>query len=101
MARAAQRTLREMAWLAARSVWAHPAVARLRGGVLAAAGLACILSLATYNAADPSWNAAGPIGPKNLLGGFGANLADVTMQSLGLAAWAAAGLMVFSGLARV
>jgi S-DNA-T family DNA segregation ATPase FtsK/SpoIIIE len=81
--------------------WEHPATARLRGGVVAAFGVALIIAFASYRPADPSWNtsAAGPV--HNLLGPTGAKLADAGMQSLGLAAWIAAALMVVSGLGRV
>jgi S-DNA-T family DNA segregation ATPase FtsK/SpoIIIE len=81
--------------------WDNPVSARLRGGLVAAFGLVLIAAFASYRAADPSWNtsAAGPT--HNLLGPTGAKLADAGIQSLGLAAWVAAALMVVSGLGRV
>src|ERR1700744_1915004 len=83
-----------------RGGWEHPATARLRGGLVAAFGLVLIAAFASYRAADPSWNtsAAGPA--HNLLGPPGAKLADAGIQSLGLAAWVAAALMVVAGLGR-
>jgi S-DNA-T family DNA segregation ATPase FtsK/SpoIIIE len=62
--------------------------------------LALILAFASYNAADPSFNAATGVEPTNLLGTLGAGIADASIQSLGLAAWAGALLMVASGLWR-
>ncbi|MDP1988153.1 DNA translocase FtsK 4TM domain-containing protein, partial [Phenylobacterium sp.] len=84
----------------ARLAWIHPLTARLRGGLLAAAGVALALALATYNAADPSLNAATGHAPLNVLGGPGATIADIGMQSLGLTAGLAALLMVMFGLSR-
>ena len=83
-----------------RMSWDNPVSARLRGGLVAAFGLVLIAAFASYRAADPSWNtsAAGPA--HNLLGPTGAKLADAGIQSLGLAAWVAAALMVVSGLGR-
>jgi S-DNA-T family DNA segregation ATPase FtsK/SpoIIIE len=80
--------------------WDHPAAARLRGGVVAAFGLCLIVAFASYHTADPSWNTAGAGPVHNLLGATGAKLADAGLQSLGLAAWVAAALMVVSGLGR-
>ncbi|MGZ8369923.1 MAG: DNA translocase FtsK 4TM domain-containing protein, partial [Caulobacteraceae bacterium] len=99
MARQAQR--RASAWELAGAAWAHPLSGRARGLFAAGFGVAMILALASYNAVDPSFNAASAEPPKNLLGGFGAGLADMALQSLGLAAWLAAVLLLASGFGRV
>lgn len=100
MARAARKTGFELGLHIASLAWTHPATARLRGGVVAAAGIAFAIALATYNAADPSLNAASAIPPSNALGSPGATAADIGIQSLGLAAAIAALLMVVFGLGR-
>jgi S-DNA-T family DNA segregation ATPase FtsK/SpoIIIE len=51
-------------------------------------------SLATWSVHDPSLNNATRVAPRNLLGGWGAVLADLTIQSLGLA-----GIILFLPLA--
>jgi S-DNA-T family DNA segregation ATPase FtsK/SpoIIIE len=101
MARAARKT--GMAWAAevAGLAWSHPAMARFRGGVTAAAGVALAAAFASYNPADPSLNAAAAGRPTNVLGSPGAALADLFVQSLGLSCAFAALLMVVLGLARV
>ncbi|MBA4012946.1 MAG: cell division protein FtsK [Phenylobacterium sp.] len=100
MARAARKTGVELGMHIAGLAWSHPATARLRGGIIAAAGIALIIALATYNAADPSLNAASALSPTNALGAPGATAADVGIQSLGLAAGVGALLMVVFGLGR-
>ena len=100
MARAARKTGLELALHIARLAWAHPNTARLRGGLLAASGVAVALALATYDAADPSLNAASAQAPQNVLGAPGAVIADIGMQSLGLVAGLGALLMVMFGLSR-
>ncbi|HZZ34242.1 MAG TPA: DNA translocase FtsK 4TM domain-containing protein [Caulobacteraceae bacterium] len=100
MARAVKRSGAGLFWEIAHYSWTHDGVARFRGGLTAAAGAAVVLALATYNAADPSLNAAAAGAPTNLLGPLGANLADLTIQTLGLAAWTGALVMVAVGLAR-
>jgi S-DNA-T family DNA segregation ATPase FtsK/SpoIIIE len=59
-----------------------------------------ILAFATYKVTDPSLNAASGQAPANLLGGFGATLADLGIQTFGLAAWPLAVLLVVAGLSR-
>ncbi len=101
MARAARRSSVELVWDAVRYGWAQPWSARFRGGVICVVGAGLLLSVATYNAADPSLNAATGLPATNALGGAGAALADVVMQSMGLAGWMAAALMLVFGLSRV
>ena len=81
-------------------VWNSAFTARFRGGLVAAFGGAALFSFLSYNAADPSWNVASSDAPTNLLGGFGATLADVGQQSMGLAAWIGAVVMLVAGLNR-
>ncbi len=101
MARVVRRRTSDVIWELVRYAWTAPFTARLRGGLLALAGAALVVMLATYNAADPSLNAASVREPTNALGGLGATVADVFMQSLGLAAWGAALLMVIFGVNRL
>ena len=57
------------------------------GAALLLAGLAFLLSLATFDRGDPSFNVATPQQPQNLFGLRGAYVADLMLQSLGLSAW--------------
>ena len=100
MARAARKTGMDLGLHIAGLAWSHPTTARLRGGIIAAAGVALAVAFATYNAADPSLNAATLLAPSNALGAPGAAAADIGVQSLGLAAGIAALLMVLFGLSR-
>jgi S-DNA-T family DNA segregation ATPase FtsK/SpoIIIE len=101
MTRAARKTGAAWAAEVVGLAWAHPTAARLRGGIVAAAGAALAAAFATYNPADPSLNAAGLAQPTNALGAPGATLADVGVQSLGLACALVALVMVVLGLSRV
>ena len=100
MARTARKTGMALVWHIAGLAWSHPGTARLRGGVVAASGAALAVAFATYNAADPSLNAAGPSAPSNALGAPGATLADLGVQSLGLACGFVALTVVILGLSR-
>jgi DNA segregation ATPase FtsK/SpoIIIE, S-DNA-T family len=100
MARVARKTGTALVWHIVGLAWNHPGAARLRGGVTAAAGAALAVAFATYNAADPSLNAASPAAPTNALGAPGAILADLGVQSLGLACAFAALAVVVLGLCR-
>ena len=100
MARAARKTGMALVWHIAGLAWRHPGAARLRGGVIAAAGTALAVAFATYNAADPSLNAASANLPLNALGLPGATLADLGVQSLGLACAMVALTIVVLGLSR-
>ncbi|HLZ74226.1 DNA translocase FtsK [Phenylobacterium sp.] len=100
MARTARKTGMALVWHIADLAWSHPATARLRGGVTAAAGAALAVAFLTYNAADPSLNAASPAAATNALGGPGAVLADLGVQSLGLACAFGALTVIVLGLCR-
>jgi len=84
----------------ARWTWTAPWFARFRGGVCAVVGLGLVIAFLSYNPADPSFNAVSDQAPTNWLGEGGAFWADLFVQSLGLAAWLAAGFMVFFGIRR-
>ncbi|MEI6441496.1 MAG: DNA translocase FtsK 4TM domain-containing protein, partial [Alphaproteobacteria bacterium] len=100
MARAARKTGLELTLHIAKLAWRHPTTARLRGGLVAVSGVFLAVALATYNVADSSLNASSPDPIGNALGAPGATLADLWIQSLGLAAGVAALLMVLLGLHR-
>ena len=84
-----------------RLIWRSTPVARMRGAFTALIGAAGLASFATYNPDDPSLDTATHATVHNLLGGFGAILADIGMQSIGFAAWPAAALMIWFGTLRV
>ena len=96
----ARKTGSQLVMDAARGGWGHAASARLRGGLTAALGGALALALASWRPDDPSLDASASGAAGNLLGGAGAVVADLCMQSLGLAAWVVAGLLLALGLAR-
>ncbi|MBI2234107.1 MAG: DNA translocase FtsK 4TM domain-containing protein [Micavibrio aeruginosavorus] len=57
------------------------------GLALMLGGIAILVSLASYNAADPSWNTAstGAERVRNLMGTPGAHIGDLLLQTIGLA----------------
>ncbi|MDO1559079.1 DNA translocase FtsK 4TM domain-containing protein [Brevundimonas sp. 2R-24] len=87
-------------WDSARLVWDAGPLMRFRGAAAVVLGGALALSLAGWNPADPSLNVSSALAPTNPVGGFGAVLADLSMQSLGLAAWFGVLLLVRLGLLR-
>jgi S-DNA-T family DNA segregation ATPase FtsK/SpoIIIE len=101
MARAMRRSGLEMAMELVLWAWSRPTSVRLRGGLTAAFGAALIAAFASWNSADPSLNVASALPATNALGGAGALIADIFLQSLGLAAWGMALLMIVFGLTRV
>ncbi|MBI2261494.1 MAG: DNA translocase FtsK 4TM domain-containing protein [Caulobacterales bacterium] len=83
----------------ARILWAAPFAVRVRGVLQAVLAALLLTALISWNPADPSLNAASSAPPTNWLGLNGAMFADLFMQSLGLAAWPAALLLIAFGLA--
>ena len=62
-------------------------LAEIGGALLLAAGLALLLALASYHPNDPSLNVATRGVVRNWMGLAGASVADLSIQSLGCAAW--------------
>ena len=89
----------QRAWVSARILWSAPIAVKFRGVLQALLAALLLVALISWNPADPSLNAASGAAPTNWLGLNGALFADLFMQSLGLAAWPAAVLMIAFGLA--
>ncbi len=100
MARMARRSAVAIVATSVHAGWTHPTAARARGALVAGAGLLLIAAFASYRATDPSLDAASGERARNLLGGLGADAADLGLQTLGLAAWLLAGLMIGAGVIR-
>jgi S-DNA-T family DNA segregation ATPase FtsK/SpoIIIE len=61
-------------------------------------GLFLLISLASYNPLDPSWNTVtGVTRPSNLTGRLGASLADVFLQAFGIAAYGIPAMVLLLG----
>ena len=88
------------AWISARILWGAPFAVRFRGVLQALLATLLLVALISWNPADASLNAASSLPTTNWLGANGALFADLFMQSLGLAAWPAALLLIAFGLAR-
>jgi S-DNA-T family DNA segregation ATPase FtsK/SpoIIIE len=75
-----------------------PRVRELLGILCLVAFLAVVLSLATFDSADPSWNTASPADPPhNAIGLVGAAIADLGYQSLGLSIWLLPAILLVAG----
>jgi S-DNA-T family DNA segregation ATPase FtsK/SpoIIIE len=83
-----------------RAIWDQDAACRLRGALVATIGAMALAAFLTFHPDDPSWNAVSAQPAKNLVGAFGARLADAGLQSLGVAAWVAAVAMMTTGFSR-
>jgi DNA segregation ATPase FtsK/SpoIIIE, S-DNA-T family len=89
----------QRAWVSARLLWGAPITVKFRGVLQALLAALLLVALISWNPADPSLNAASGAAPTNWLGLNGALFADLFMQSLGLAAWPGAILLIAFGLA--
>jgi S-DNA-T family DNA segregation ATPase FtsK/SpoIIIE len=76
-------------------------VAKVKGGLAALVGAVLVADLITYHAGDASFDSAGRGPPANLLGSFGADLADLGLQLTGLTAWLVALLLLVQGARRL
>jgi S-DNA-T family DNA segregation ATPase FtsK/SpoIIIE len=87
-------------WDGVRVIWRASWTVRLRAGLTALLGVAMLASLATYHADDTSWNVASSESVRNGLGPSGASLADCAIQSIGLASWLFALVLVCAGVTK-
>jgi S-DNA-T family DNA segregation ATPase FtsK/SpoIIIE len=90
--------LGKQAWISARVLWGAPVAVKFRGMLQALQAVLLLAALLSWNPADPSLNVATGLAATNWLGANGALFADLFMQSLGLAAWPAALLLVAFGV---
>jgi S-DNA-T family DNA segregation ATPase FtsK/SpoIIIE len=84
-----------------RRAWADGGPARLTGVAAVGAGGALLAALVSYRAGDASLDTDAAARPANWLGPLGADVADVAIQTLGLAAWIAAVMLLIAGFARL
>jgi S-DNA-T family DNA segregation ATPase FtsK/SpoIIIE len=82
-------------------LWSSFGVDRLGGAVTALIGALLVADLITYRAGDPSFDTSSGSAPANLLGAVGAEIADLALQSIGLAAVAIALLAAANGMRRL
>jgi len=101
MAKVARRRGSTPWWRKVGALWTPALRARLGGAVLAAIGGTLAAMLATYRAGDPSLDTAAPGRAGNVLGPVGADLADISVQTLGLGAAAIALILIIAGLSRL
>jgi DNA segregation ATPase FtsK/SpoIIIE, S-DNA-T family len=75
-----------------------PRVRELIGILCLVACLGAVLSLATFDPADPSWNTASPADPPhNAIGRVGACVADLGYQCCGLSIWLLPVVLLIAG----
>ena len=65
----------------------EPFTTRAKGAATALVGAVLAADLMTYHAGDASLDSASSLAPANILGPFGADLADLCLQLTGLTAW--------------
>ena len=75
-----------------------PRVREVIGLLCLVASIALVLSLITFDPADPSWNTASPADPPhNAIGRVGASIADFGYQSFGLSLWLLPFVLLIAG----
>jgi S-DNA-T family DNA segregation ATPase FtsK/SpoIIIE len=82
-------------------LWSISDIGRVGGAFTALLGALLVVDLIGYRAGDPSFDTSADGAAANLLGGVGADIADLTLQFIGLAAVALAVLLATTGIARL